>query len=115
MNSSHHSTKDHPMHTCHVPPTLADRSAELARLRFLSHKVSMVHGASHPAMTELATVITTLAETPAASIPASARDALQRLTMNYIPWPNACGSVRGLFEGLQQLPDVPSGDQQAQA
>jgi iron-sulfur cluster repair protein YtfE (RIC family) len=91
------------MHTCTIPEPASERSAELARLRLLARKVALVHGGHQPRMVELATVVSRIANTPAAAPAAEDLAALVRLTDAFSPWPGACGSVHALFTGLQAL------------
>ena len=91
------------MHNCSIPEPIADRAAELSRLRLLARKVALVHGGHHPAMTELTSVVARLADAPQATIAAADHARIHRLTAAYTPWPEACGSVRALFTGLHAL------------
>lgn len=103
----HHHHHHEAGHSCTVPDPSPDRAAELGRLRFLATKVAMVHGQAQPAMVALAAIVNRVAEAPQQPISSEERSALARATTNYSPWPNACGSVRALFDGLKQLPDHP--------
>jgi iron-sulfur cluster repair protein YtfE (RIC family) len=91
------------MHNCSIPEPIADRAAELSRLRLLARKVALVHGGHHPAMKELATVVDRIADAPQTSIADSDHVQFHQLTAAYTPWPEACGSVRALFAGLHAL------------
>lgn len=95
-------------HSCAIPAPSSDRAAELGRLRFLATKVAMVHGHAHPAMAALSGIVTRVAEAPQRAIAADDRAAIAQLTASYVPWPDACGSVRALFDGLKRLPDDPA-------
>lgn len=108
MSTISHAHHQDAGHSCAVPDPSTDRAAELGRLRFLATKVSMVHGQAHPAMATLAGVVARMAEAPQRPISAEDRTALATLTTGYVPWPNACGSVRALFAGLQHLSDQPA-------
>ncbi len=91
------------MHSCSIPEPVADRASELARLRLLARKVALVHGLSHPPMTELASVVSRIADSPTVPVDPADRSRIALLTAGYTPWPEACGSVRALFAGLSTI------------
>lgn len=91
------------MHSCTIPEALTDRAAELARLRLLARKVALVHGGHKPHMTELASVVSAIADRPEDPVTPVRRDQLTALTDRFQPWPEACGSVRALFAGLAKI------------
>ena len=91
------------MHSCTIPEASNDRPAELARLRLLARKVALVHGGHQPRVVELAALVTRIADAPAQPIAADDVVVLGRLTDDFTPWPEACGSVRALYAGLHAL------------
>lgn len=91
------------MHDCRIPAVSDDRAAELARLRQLARKVGLVHGLSHPRMTEVATIVTAIADHAGQPVDAATRERLAVLTDRFQPWPGACGSVHALFTGLAAI------------
>lgn len=81
-----------------------EREAGYAPLLALADKVASVHGARHPELEELATLVEQTFASPASAPDTRRRwSAIRRLASQYVTPADACNSYRALFRGLEAM------------